>query len=372
MGRPLSDGLPYIGLPTNWFRLPENRILRAKLGDKALLIWTDLYLSCFEINGYYKAVTEDDVAVLADEHKCSENFIGQVMHFLAQRSLVDATLLHSDKVVTSRDIQLTFQEAVKSRGKTREIEVREGYWLLSKKETRPFIKLCSEKDFFGKNGGYCGKNGSYCGKNEGFFSRKEKKGKERKRKENTRLTAAKYPTGAEFQELSQKGKRLAKYPVGLKPGRRYKSQSISQRGEAIRRLYEEICGGVLSPQPKVTDKQLDLIRMGTLGGYRMADYRAVFEAVGESSFLRGSNGKWRATFEWFITPEKMKKVLDGRYRDYARQKYPAKSGAKDAERNGSFDTDEFFEAALAVSYRNMGYSEDESKRLAAMSGALGN
>lgn len=179
MARPLIDGLPYIGLPTNWFRLPEHKIMRAKLGDKAILIWTDLYLSCFERNGYYKTLTDDDVALLADEHRTTENHIGQVMHFLATRSLIDDTLFCKDKVVTSREIQLVFQEAVKTRGKTREIEVCEGYWLLEKRETKPFIKLCPSQNNFGKNGGYFGKNGGFP--NSKCNKVKESKGKKRKR-----------------------------------------------------------------------------------------------------------------------------------------------------------------------------------------------
>lgn len=326
MARPLSDGLPYIGLPTDWFRIPEHKILRAKLGDKAVLIWSELYLSCFERNGYYKTLAEDDVALLADEYHTTENFIGQVMHFLAQRSLVDATLLRSDKVVTSRDIQLVFQEAVKTRGKTRDIEVREGYWLLSKKETKPFIKLCPADDFFGKNGGYFGKNGDFPHPKHN----KEKKRKVKKSKEKIRLTRDAVLRKKQAQKL--KGK--------------YVGRSISRRGELIRREYERICGDVLPRQDAVTAQQLDLIRQGTLMGLRMKDYRAVFAAVGESGFLKGSGGKWRATFGWLITPEKAKKVLTGAYRDYCAPK-------KEEASSSSFDTDEFFEAALRKSFEEM-------------------
>ncbi len=326
MARPLSDGLLYIGLPTNWFRLPEQKILRARLGDKAVLIWTDLYLSCFERNGYYKTLTEDDVALLVDEYRTTENFIGQLMHFLAQRSMVDATLLHSDKVVTSQEIQLVFQEAVKSRGKTRKIEVREGYWLLSKKETKPFIKLCPSEDYFGKNGGYFEKNGGFPHPKHN----KEEKRKVKESKRKIRLTHDAVLRKKQVRKLTGK----------------YVGRSISQRGELIRKEYEGICGGVLPRQDTVTEKQLELIRQGALSGLTMADYRAVFAAVAESWFLKGSNGKWCATFGWLITPEKARKVLSGAYRDYCAPK-------KEEAPPSSFDTDEFFEAALRRSFEEM-------------------
>ena len=344
MARPLSDGLPYIGLPTNWFRLPENKILRARLGANAVLIWTDLYLSSFEINGYYRAITDDDVAILADEYRVKDNFIREVLHFLASRSLADDTLLRTEKVLTSRDIQLTFQEAVRERGKKREIEVREGYWLLEKSETRPFIKVCPQKNYSGKNVGYSGKNGDKSGKNGSFSCRKEKKEKEKKGNEKIGLTRA---------EVSR-----VKHPVKLNG--HMIGQSISRRGELIRREYTRICGSVLPAQEKVTDKQLSLIRKGTLGGYRMADYTAVFDAVLESGFLKGSNGKWRAAFQWLITPEKMAKVLAGEYRDFAApgelhttQKKPATGCTAAVEENSSYDTDEFFNAALRGAYGDL-------------------
>ncbi len=343
MARPLNDGLPYIGLPTDWFRLAEHKILRARLGEKALLIWTDLYLSCFERNGYYKSFTEDDVSLLADEYRTNEDFIWEVMDFLAARSLIDGTLLRSEKVLTSREIQLVYQEAAKKRGKSRGLEVRQAYWLLEREKTYPYVKVCSDGEPSRANlslaepdDGFGYQNDSFGYQNDDFGYPKPHKEKERKEKER--------------KENKTKGKKTKEKRSLAPPSPRKRTvrlrgtlpdRSVSQRCENLKREYDRLLGDILPRQDGVTDKQRQLFRQGWELGFRPKDYRAVFRAVRESAFLRGENGSWRATFEWLITPEKMKKVLSGAYRDYALPK-----GEPPPPKDSSFDTDEFFEAAV--------------------------
>ena len=73
----------------------------------------------------------------------------------------------------------------------------------------------------------------------------------------------------------------------------------------------------------------------------------------DSSFLKGNNNrKWSATFDWLIADSNMAKVLDGNYADKT-------------EKAASFDADEFFEAALERSRREMDLSPREALERAA-------
>ena len=58
----------------------------------------------------------------------------------------------------------------------------------------------------------------------------------------------------------------------------------------------------------------------------------LFTAAESSSFLKGSSGKWSATFDWLINPNNMAKVLEGNYRDKGGVSY----GGINAGRNGNF------------------------------------
>ena len=75
-------------------------------------------------------------------------------------------------------------------------------------------------------------------------------------------------------------------------------------------------------------------------GYDYEDYRRLFETANECDFLKGKGGRgWKASLEWLI--EHMYEVTSGKYRAWDK---PAENASS------SFDTDEFFEAALRRSY----------------------
>lgn len=75
-------------------------------------------------------------------------------------------------------------------------------------------------------------------------------------------------------------------------------------------------------------------------GQIFATFRRLFEHVKASAFLQGKKGSWRANFDWLMNPQNFAKVMGGSYDDPA---------PKAAQPMGNFDTDDFFEAALARS-----------------------
>lgn len=75
-------------------------------------------------------------------------------------------------------------------------------------------------------------------------------------------------------------------------------------------------------------------------GYDYEDYKRLFEVANECDFLKGKGEHgWKASLEWLI--EHMYEVTSGKYRAWDK---PAENASS------SFDTDEFFEAALRRSY----------------------
>ena len=70
-------------------------------------------------------------------------------------------------------------------------------------------------------------------------------------------------------------------------------------------------------------------------------FRELFEQAEASQFLKGKNQRnWTADFNWLMNSENMAKVLEGKYAD------------KETTRKGSFDTDDFFEAAVLRSWQD--------------------
>ena len=123
--------------------------------------------------------------------------------------------------------------------------------------------------------------------------------------------------------------------------------------QLIADLYNSIC--ISLPSVRSLSSARKKAIKARLNTYTEDDFKQCFENAEASSFLKGANKRnWRATFDWLISDANMAKVLDGNYTDRATAK------------GGSFDTDEFFEAAIARSWEEKEQpktaSEDEEIR----------
>ena len=78
-------------------------------------------------------------------------------------------------------------------------------------------------------------------------------------------------------------------------------------------LYHSIC----KSYPKIrslSDARKKAIK-ARLNTYTVDDFKAVFENAEKSSFLKGEDGGWKASFDWLIKEANMLKVLEGNYQD---------------------------------------------------------
>ena len=128
--------------------------------------------------------------------------------------------------------------------------------------------------------------------------------------------------------------------------------------------YNDTCNESFSKSPKVIDYQ-DIVNLfnsicvslpsvrslstarkkaikARLNTYTIDDFKLCFENAEASAFLKGGNNRnWTATFDWLIKDTNMAKVLDGNYADKTNN-----------NPNKSYDTDDFFEAAVARSWED--------------------
>ena len=78
-------------------------------------------------------------------------------------------------------------------------------------------------------------------------------------------------------------------------------------------LYHSIC--VSFPKIRsLSDPRKKAIK-ARLKSYSLEDFRTVFENAENSSFLKGEDGGWKASFDWLIKEANMLKVLEGNYAD---------------------------------------------------------
>jgi len=180
MARPQKEGIDYFPFDIDFFSDPKIKILKARYGVDGIGIY--VYLLC-EIyrSGYYIRFDDDSKYIISDDLKMSPDKVMQVLKFLLERSLFDNKLFQSDAVLTSAGIQKRFQLAVKERAKKNPIQI-EGYWILPKEKTEPFIKVNSFLNKSGNNEDYSGKN-SDTSRDLSLKESKVKESKENKSKE---------------------------------------------------------------------------------------------------------------------------------------------------------------------------------------------
>ena len=88
---------------------------------------------------------------------------------------------------------------------------------------------------------------------------------------------------------------------------------ISSDLQSVVELNHSIC--VSYPKIRsLSDARKKTIK-ARLKSYNLDDFRTLFENAEASSFLKGSEGGWKASFDWLIKESNMLKVLEGNYTD---------------------------------------------------------
>ena len=92
-----------------------------------------------------------------------------------------------------------------------------------------------------------------------------------------------------------------------------RDNKISSDLQSVVDLYHSIC--VSYPRIRsLSDARKKAIK-ARLKSYSLDDFRTLFENAEASSFLKGTEGGWKASFDWLIKEANMLKVLEGNYTD---------------------------------------------------------
>ena len=78
-------------------------------------------------------------------------------------------------------------------------------------------------------------------------------------------------------------------------------------------LYHSIC--ISFPKIRSLSDARKKALKARLKSYTLEDFKTVFENAEASSFLKGTEGGWKASFDWLIKEANMLKVMEGNYAD---------------------------------------------------------
>ena len=133
-----------------------------------------------------------------------------------------------------------------------------------------------------------------------------------KKKERDRLYQAerRATQRAIAEKSSDKSSYVAPLEEDIEENKKEEKNTICQQ---VVDLYHDICKSYPSIR-SLSDARKKAIK-ARLKTYSLDDFRQVFENAEGSSFLKGEDGGWKASFDWMIKEANMLKVLEGNYAD---------------------------------------------------------
>lgn len=267
----MKSGLDYFPLDVC---LDEKfELIEAEFGLTGFAVVVKLLQRIYGQQGYYCEWT-NEVALLfgkslglnAKGAEPGGNVVSEIVTASIKRGIFDKTLFDKYHILTSHGIQKRYFEAVNRR---KIVEVKKDYLLLSDTSEYKNVHIISE-------------NVNISDENADIY--KQSKGEESK-------------------------------------GKKSKVEDI-ETGESspcpyseIQKLYSSICRSY-PKLTKLSDARKKAIHARFTSGYKLDDFKRLFEMAESSTFLKGHNNRnWQATFDWLIKDANMAKVLDGNYED---------------------------------------------------------
>ena len=276
----------------------DYEVIISKYGLEGYAIINLIIHKIYDDEGYFCRWDEDSSFVFARYYGVKVDFVLSVVDEAISRGIFSKELYEKYKILSSEDIQKNFFEATKRR---RHLVLVDDYLIID--ENKKSKNVCrSEKN----------------ADNSQQRRREEKRGDEKRGDEMRVAPSAATCEGA----------------VGTSAADEKESVDFKAVGEAFNR----ICVSLVPVQAMSGRRKSSISETAEivkdLGGFEK-----LFENVRDSDFLCGKNKNgWKATFDWVIKADNAVKILDGNF------------GNKKVSDHGSFDTDDFFAAALKRSY----------------------
>lgn len=288
----MSNGMDFFSLDVT---LDEKwELIEAEFGITGFGVIVKLLQRIYGGQGYYVEWTNEVALLFARKVGVGGSVVSEIVGAAIKRGIFDATLYEKYGVLTSRGIQNRYFKAVSRR---KSVEVIREY-------------LLAEPTHFLENVNILFKNANISQKNADIS--KQRKGKERKVEDSK---------GNNMRQISE--------------------ANLPERVSKIITAFNEICVA-LPKVMRITPKRNTRIKE-LLKAYSEKELLEAFKKVQASNFLTGKKTDWKASFDWLISGDNIAKVLEGQYDNRT-----GNAGAAT-----SFETDEFFEAALKNSYKNM-------------------
>lgn len=314
----MRTGLDYY--PTSCILDDEYKIINARYGAAGIGILEILLRKIYGVEGYFCNWSEDLMYIFASENSFDPKLVNSLIELLLQRDYFCKELYEKYSILTSEKIQKTFFDAAKRR---KTLEVKTEYIVCE--SLISYVNVSKNEEIADNSSKNVNKPKQRRVKESKV---KESKVKESRGEEATAVAEADRPA-------------VPSGACGTTAEKEKENIDFDKVGESFNR----ICSS-LTPVKAMSERRKKAISECIPYIKDHGGFEKLFEEVKNSGFLCGKNKNgWKATFDWVIKADNALKILEGNFRDKK-------------EKRGSFDTDDFFLAALKRSYGDS-FSEEE-------------
>lgn len=327
----MKNGIKYFSFPVVFDR--RHKRLVAKCGFASHSIFIYVLQLIFGVEGYFTKWDEEDSLMLAHDNSIDAEYVTKVINTAIDVGLFDKELYRKFSILSSAEIQENFLEATKRRKYS---VIKEEYRLVENEVKNKNVNISDENADVSKQKKRNKKKSNETKLNEKKSNHIKREEKEPQEGGSSDCAAAPSLDSAEAQSPCACG-----------------SLSEKERDDLTRSVmdsYNSLCSS-LPPVSNVSAPRIKAVCETADFLLQHGGFEKYFERVARSDFLCGKNKpKWKATFDWLIKKENAVKVMEGNYDN------------PKSHDGSSFDTDDFFLAALKRSYGDI-YTDEQLRAL---------
>ena len=147
MARMQTNNALYFPLDVNFFNDVKIRRLDREYPNKGPLAYIYLISQVYsDKRGYCTALSESIIFDLSDKVHIGEVEAMNMIIRMIEIGLFDREVYNKLNILTSKAIQLRFQEIVRKKGRKTAVRVEKQCWLIAEEETMPYIEMVSREE----------------------------------------------------------------------------------------------------------------------------------------------------------------------------------------------------------------------------------
>ena len=162
MARPQKLGLSYFPFDSDFLSKLDIMLLYDEYGGLGIFYYVCIICEIYKENGYYLQLDDKRIKIICKILSVRKDEFIEITEFCASLGLFDIGLWDNKMILTSEEIQATYQKAKDRAGRLTPIKVNPDIWLLDEDRTLSYIIVDKKDNSCVNNELFCVNNDDFC------------------------------------------------------------------------------------------------------------------------------------------------------------------------------------------------------------------